>query len=362
MAKSKATSKVKKTKSEVAKTIRGDILQSKDMPATDEPTQSVSTAQNVAAVAAAIEIMSDSQEEVLLDILKALENIPKNREEQEKQSQDTLEKLIKVIVKLDKQIEEATEAGDTEKATKLQGMRDTLRGEADTQQKLSLQSLNAAPKTFGETIGRAMGVEPTMMREQGGGVKGLAKSLFKGTRDYIGAVSNPGKFNQSFIPTVDEKIQKQKEEQAAKDTISSSLGESRKAEIAEKIKDVPEHLRIKVDPETGSRYRTGTKGNRINEFEESGAKNSRFEFGTLGKMVDETTGKNYDYGTAATETKATASTAARPTASSIFEGEATTDTATDTGSRDIVDKLDEVKNSIEELNTTLENKDMRGVE
>jgi carbon monoxide dehydrogenase subunit G len=330
MAKPKANKTIKK--SDVAKRIREEILTSKDKPAVDEPNQSVATAQNVAKVAAAIEMMSNEQNDTA----------------------DNLEKLVEVIVKLEKDAEEAEKSGDTEKAGKIKAQVGVLKGEANKQLKLSTQTLDAAPKTFGEGMARMMGVEPTQLREQGGGIKGLGKALFKGTRDYVGSITNPDKFNQSFIPTVDERIQKEKEQKTAKESISSALGEARKAEIAEKIKDVPDYLRVKVDPETGERYRQTKDGGRINEMNPSGEKNSRFDFGTTGRLVEEETGKGYDYGAGAVAAPA------KSTASSIFEGESGTDEATKAGNEEVVDKLDEVKTAIEELNATLENKEMGG--
>jgi len=353
MAKPKAEKTIKK--SDVAKRIREDILTSKDKPAVDELNQSVATAQNVAKVAAAIEMMSNEQNDTLLEILKALEKIPETLEDQEKQASDNLEKLVEVIVKLEKDAEEAEKSGDTEKAGKIKAQVGVLKGEANKQLKLSTQTLDAAPKTFGEGMARMMGVEPTQLREQGGGIKGLGKALFKGTRDYVGSITNPDKFNQSFIPTVDERIQKEKEQQTAKEAIASSLGEARKGEIREKIKDVPDYLRVKVDSETGERYRQTKDGGRINEMNPSGEKNSRFDFGTTGRLVEEETGKGYDYGAGAV-----AAAPAKSTASSIFEGESGTDEETKAGNEEVIDKLDEVKEAIEELNATLENKEMGG--
>lgn len=353
MAKSKADKKIKK--SDIAKRIREDIT-SKDKPAVDELNQSVETAQNVAKVAAAIEMMSNEQNDTLLEILKALEKIPETLEDQEKQASDNLEKLVEVIVKLEKDAEEAEKSGDKEKADKIKANIGVLKGEANKQLKLSTQTLDAAPKTFGEGISKMMGVEPTQLREQGGGIKGFGKALFKGTRDYVGSIKNPDQFNQSFIPTVDERIQKEKEQKTAKEAISSSLGTARKAEIAEKIKDVPDYLRVKVDAETGERYRSTKSGERINQMNESGEKNSRFEFGTTGRLVEEETGKGYDYGAGGVATPAPT----KSTASSIFEGESGTDEETKAGNEEVIDKLDEVKEAIEELNATLENKEMGG--
>ena len=358
MAKSKAETIKQKSKSDIAKSIRDDILRKKDVPATDEPNQSVATAQNVAKVAAAIEMMSDKQNDVLLDILKALEKIPETLEDQEKQASDNLEKLVKVIVELEEDLKKAEEAGDTEKADKLRSNIGSLKGEANKQLKLSTQTLDAAPKTFGEGIARAMGVEPTQLREQGGGIKGFAKSVFKGTKDYVGSITNPDEFNKKFIPTVDDRIQKEKEQKTAKEAISSSLGTARKAEIAEKIKDVPDYLRVKVDAETGERYRSTKSGERINQMNESGEKNSRFEFGTTGRLVEEETGKGYDYGGEPTEGSVKPKTQAA--SSSIFEGESGSDTATDNTGEEMLGKLDDIKTAIDDLNTTLENKEMGG--
>ena len=171
MAKTKAERTIKKSKTDIAKNIRDDILRKKDTLATDAPTQSVESAQTVAKVAAAIEMMSDAQNDTLLEILKALEKIPETLEDQEKQASDNLEKLVTVIVELEEDLKKAEDAGDTDKADKLRTNIGDLKGEANKQLKLSTQSLDAAPKTFGEGIARAMGVEPTQLREQGGGIR-----------------------------------------------------------------------------------------------------------------------------------------------------------------------------------------------
>ena len=384
MAKTKAEKTIKKSKTDIAKNIRDDILRKKDTLATDAPTQNVETAQNIAKVAAAIEMMSDAQNDTLLEILKALEKIPETLEDQEKQASDNLEKLVTVIVELEEDLKKAEDAGDTDKADKLRTNIGDLKGEANKQLKLSTQSVDAAPKTFLEGISRAMGVEPTQLREQGGGIKGLGKSIFKGTKDYVGSITDPDKFNQSFVPTVDERIQKEKEQKTAKEDVSSSLGTARKAEIAEKIKDVPDYLRVKVDPETGERYRPTKGDGRVNEMNESGEKNPRFDFGTTGRLVEEETGKGYDYGSGDTalEGKATPVATSRPegfesfagdtalegkvtpvatsAGSSIFEGESGSDTATDTTGEEMLGKLDDIKESLDTLNTTLENKEMGG--
>lgn len=355
---SKAARDVKKTKSDIAKTIREDILRRETAPAEEATQSNVESAQTIAKVAAAIEMMSDTQNDTLLEILQALEKIPQSLAEQEKQATENLEHLVKVIVELEKDLKKAEEAGDTEKADKLKTNIAALRGEADKQLKLSTQGIDSAPKTFGEGIAKMMGVSPTELREAGGGVKGFAKSLLGGTKEYVGSIAKPGEFNQKFIPTVEDRIRKEQEESQAKEAIKSSLGDARKAEIAEKIKNVPENLRIKVDAETGQRYRLGTKGQRINEFEESGAKNSRFEFGTMGGLVDEESGKNYNYGTSTTPISA-GMTAAAPR-SNVFEGESGTDTDTDNSQEEMISKLDDINLNLEQINATIEDKDFGG--
>jgi hypothetical protein len=232
-----------------------------------------------------------------------------------------------------------------------------------------------------------MGVSPTELREAGGGVKGFAKSLLGGTKEYVGSVAKPGEFNQKFITSVEDRIRQESQEKTAKETISSSLGVARKQEIAEKLKTVPENLRIKVDPQTGQRYRLGKQGQRINEFEESGAKNSRFEFGTLGGMVVEETGKNYNYGDTNTTSSSSSSVSSTQntqrrssssasqqtggmsavattnnanTLSNVFAGESGTDTDTDTSQQEMIDKLDEINVNLELINSTIEDKDFGG--
>jgi len=328
--------KPRREKTEMLKNIKDSMSVEKTrLDPEEQAISNIEVASNIAKVAVVLENLSNDQTDVLKDILKALENIPENVGESIEQSEKILEKLVKAIVKLEKDLEAAEKKGDKEKAEALRGSISTLRGEAD--KAIQGGALAAGPQTMGEVFANMLGVSPRELRGAGGGVGGFFKAFAGGMKNNTLDAFTP-RLNKP--PTLEETLERERN----RGKISDTLGEARKADVAERMKLVPEHLRVKVDPETGMRYRTGTKGNRINEFEESGAKNSRFEFGTLGGLVDEETGEAYDY-----KTKGSM----RPTREGFGDADGV-DEATDTGTQEILDKMDDINDTLQEVVSAIE--------
>lgn len=328
--------KPKREKTEMLKNIKASMSMEKTrLDPEEQTTSSIEVASNIARVAVVLENLSNDQTDVLKEILKALETIPENVGQSIEQSEQTLEKLVKVIVKLEKDVEAAEKKGDKKKAEELRGSISALRGEAN--KAIQGGALAAGPQTMGEGFANMLGVSPRELRGAGGGVGGFFKAFAGGMKNNTLDAFTP-RLNKP--PTLEEQLEKERN----KSKISGTLSEARKADIAERMKQVPEHLRIKVDPDTGMRYRIGTKGNRINEFEESGAKNSRFEFGTLGGLVDEETGKAYDY-----KTKGSM----KSTRENFGDADGV-DESTDTSTQDILDKMDDINDTLQEVITAIE--------
>lgn len=332
--------KPRREKTEMLKNIKASMSVEKTrLDPEEQAASNMEVASNIAKVAVVLENLSSDQTDVLKDILKALENIPENVGQSIEQSEQTLEKLVKVIVKLEKDLEAAEKKGDKKKAEALRGSISALRGEAD--KAIQGGALAAGPQTMGEGFANMLGVSPRELRGAGGGVGGFFKAFAGGMKNNTLDAFTP-RLNKP--PTLEETLERERN----KGKISGALGEARKAEIAERMQQVPAHLRVKVDPETGMRYRTGTKGNRINEFEESGAKNSRFEFGTLGGLVDEETGEAYQYDEGK---KSTGSM--RPTREGFGDADGV-DEATDTGTQEILDKMDDINDTLQEMVSAIE--------
>lgn len=328
--------KPRKEKTEMLKNIKDSMSVEKTrLDPEEQATSNIEVANSIAKVAVVLENLSNDQTDVLKDILKSLETIPENVGQSIEQSEKTLEKLVKVIVKLEKDAEEAEKKGDKEKAEELRGSISALRGEAD--KAIQGGALAAGPQTMGEGFANMLGVSPRELRGAGGGVGGFFKAFAGGMKNNTLDAFTP-RLNKP--PTLEETLEKERN----KDKISGALGEARKADIAERMQQVPEHLRVKVDPETGMRYRTGTKGNRIDEFNPSGAKNQNFEFGTLGGLVDEETGEAYDY-----KTKGSM----RPTREGFGDADGV-DEATDTGTQEILDKMDDINDTLQEVIEAIE--------
>lgn len=331
--------KPKREKSEMLQNIKASMSVEKTrLDPEEQATSNIEIANNIAKVAVVLENLSNDQTDVLKDILKSLESIPENVGQSIEQSEQTLEKLVKVIVKLEKDAEEAEKKGDTKKAESLRGNITALRGEAN--KAMQGGALAAGPQTMGEGFANMLGVSPRELRGAGGGVGGFFKA-FAGSMKNSALDAFTPRLNRP--PTLEETLDKERN----KGKVSGALGEARKAEIAERMQQVPEHLRVKVDPETGMRYRVGTKGTRINEFNKSGARNENFQFGTLGGLVDEETGEAYGY----EEKKVKGSMKSGREGFGDADG---VDEATDTSAQDILNKMDDINDTLREVVTAIE--------
>jgi hypothetical protein len=297
----KPPAKSRREKKDMTDKIRKRILSAQqslvDQPKEVEESKAVATA--VSSVAVSIEALSDGMEKMFKDMIEELSKIPETVKEKETQSEKILEKLITVILDLEDQLKEET---DPEKKEKLQGQIGVLKGEAG---KAYDKTADAnVPRTMGQVASKFLGVDPKELKDAGGGVGGFLKA-FVGTGPDKGVRGDiPKFFGLGSKPSLEDKMTAARGSREIAGTLDKAKEEKeneRKAAIAARLKDTPEHLRVKSDDQ--GRFRTGTKGARIDEYRTNAAGeralNPQFQpaSGMFGKQLqDEGTGYTYEAG------------------------------------------------------------------
>lgn len=293
----KKSSSVRREKKEMADNIRKRVISAQKalVDTSEEVTSSKEMATAVSSVAISIEALSEGQEKLFNALIEELSKIPETVEQKENKSEKVLEKLLDAILEMEKQLEKTT---DPEQRAKIEQGISKLRGQADVA--MEGTSRGRALKTPGDVISKFLGVDPRERKEAGGGVSGFLKA-FVGQDKSSGLRGDVKKFF-GIQPqrTVDEMLAAKRGSEDIAGTLTQAKEQKeneRKAAIAARLKDVPEHFRVKSD-ETG-RFRVGTKGNRIDEYTPTGALNPRFQpaSGMMGKqLVDEGSGFTYEAG------------------------------------------------------------------
>lgn len=293
----KTPSKTRREKKEMAGNIRKRIISAQKtlVDTAEEVSSSKEMAAAVSTVAVSIEALSEGQEKLFNELIEELSKIPDTLREKESKSEKILDKLLDAIVELEKQLEEAN---DPEQKEKLQQGIQNLRGQADKVYQDT--SAGSSLKTMGDVVSQYLGVSPGERKEAGGGVKGFLKA-FVGQDKESGIRGDTKKFFGIHPQrTVDEMLVAKRGSQDIAGTLDKAKIEKeneRKAAIAERLRNVPEHLRVKSDEQ--GRFRTSKKGDRIPEYLPSGSLNPRFQpaSGMMGKqLVDEGSGYTYEAG------------------------------------------------------------------
>ena len=357
--KTSAKPRQRREKKEMANNIRKRVLSAQqnlvDQSKEVEGNQAMATA--VSSVAVSIEALSEGMDKLFKDMIEELSKIPETVKDQEAQSEKILEKLITAILDLEDQLGKET---DPEKRKALEGQIGALKGEAG--KAYDKTAAAKVPRTMGQMAAKFLGVDAKELKDAGGGVGGFLKA-FVGTGPDKGLRGDvPKYFGLDSKMSLEDKMTAARGSREIAGTLERAKEEKeneRKAAIAARLKDTPEHLRVKSD-EMG-RYRVGTKGGRIDEFLPSGALNPRFQpaSGMMGKQLqDEATGYTYEAGKGVQAGMVPGGAGASVLESKMMGG---TDTETDEFKTKVLDYLEETNENLEDMESaTLDSKGLLG--
>ena len=329
----------RRTKSEMAGNIRGTISNS-PVDTEKEAAGNMATATTIATIAVTLDKMNESTENVFLDILDSLREIPTSLKGVEKQNSDVMKKISSAIVHLD---EELKKTNDPKKQKELIEAIEGLKIEGEAAFGKSTEGkLPSGPTSFKELIPAMFGVTQQSKKEAGGSSLKAAKTAigasFKGAFG-IGTVdpAAPTSF-EDVLKTDRAQVEQAKKQAEQSKNVEGAIGNARGAKIAARDKETPAHLKIETDEE-GNKYRTSKAGKRVSEKTASGAINPAFspKSGMFGAtLIDGKTGATLGTPGAA------AGTQAKFTSSG-------SDAKTDSSSEDLLAKLGEVDENTDEL-------------
>jgi hypothetical protein len=357
--KTSAKPRQRREKKEMANNIRKRVLSAQqnlvDQSKEVEGNQAMATA--VSSVAVSIEALSEGMDKLFKDMIEELSKIPETVKDQEAQSEKILEKLITAILDLEDQLGKET---DPEKRKALEGQIGALKGEAG--KAYDKTAAAKVPRTMGQMAAKFLGVDAKELKDAGGGVGGFLKA-FVGTGPDKGLRGDvPKYFGLDSKMSLEDKMTAARGSREIAGTLERAKEEKeneRKAAIAARLKDTPEHLRVKSDDM--GRYRVGTKGGRIDEFMPSGALNPRFQpaSGMMGKQLqDEATGYTYEAGKGVQAGMVPGGAGASVLESKMMGG---TDTETDEFKTKVLDYLEETNENLEDMESaTLDSKGLLG--
>ena len=357
--KTSAKPRQRREKKEMANNIRKRVLSAQqnlvDQSKEVEGNQAMATA--VSSVAVSIEALSEGMDKLFKDMIEELSKIPETVKDQEAQSEKILEKLITAILDLEDQLGKET---DPEKRKALEGQIGVLKGEAS--KAYDKTAAAKVPRTMGQMAAKFLGVDAKELKDAGGGVGGFLKA-FVGTGPDKGLRGDvPKYFGLDSKMSLEDKMTAARGSREIAGTLERAKEEKeneRKAAIAARLKDTPEHLRVKSDDM--GRYRVGTKGGRIDEFMPSGALNPRFQpaSGMMGKQLqDEATGYTYEAGKGVQAGMVPGGAGASVLESKMMGG---TDTETDEFKTKVLDYLEETNENLEDMESaTLDSKGLLG--
>ena len=291
----------RRTKSEMAGNIRGTISNS-PVDTEKEAAGNMATATTIATIAVTLDKMNESTENVFLDILDSLREIPTSLQGVENQNSKVMKMMSAAILHLD---EELKKTNDPEKQKKLIEAIEGLKIEGQAAFGKSTEGrLPSGPTSFKELIPAMFGITQQSKKEAGGSsLKAFTTAFSKDLKGMFG-ISTP----DTNAPGSFEDIVKTDRTQAEQDkNVEGAIGNVRKAKIATRDKETPAHLQVHTD-EQGNKYRTSKAGKRVREKTASGAVNPAFspKTGMFGAtLIDGKTG-------------AMLSTSAAPTASGLI--------------------------------------------
>jgi len=369
-------SSVRREKKQMADNIRKRVISAQKalVDTSEEVTSSKEMATAVSSVAVSIEALSEGQEKLFNELIEELSKIPETLEQSEKKSEKVLEKLLDAILEMETQLEKTTDPA--ERAKLEQGIT-TLRGQADVA--MGGTSRAQALRTPGDVVSKFLGVDPRERKEAGGGVSGFLKAFVGQDKDSGIRGDSKKFFGIQPQRTVDDMLAAKRGSADIAGTLEAAKTEKeneRKAAVAARLKDVPEHMRVKSD-ETG-RYRVAKSGNRLDEFLPSGELNPRFQpaSGMMGKqLVDEGSGFTYEAGkgvqTGMVPGGAGVSVADKGVQAGMVPGGAGasvvaslagggTDAPSDTFKEDLLNKLDDMEEQLEDVETAADSKGLLG--
>lgn len=352
-------SSVRREKKEMAGNIRKRVISAQKtlVDTSEEVTSSKEMATAVSSVAVSIEALSEGQEKLFNALIEELSKIPDTLEQKETKSEKVLEKLLNAILEMEKQLEKTT---DPEQRAKIEQGISKLRGQADVA--MGGTSRGRALRTGGDVASQFLGVNPRERKEAGGGVKGFLKA-FMGQDEDSGLRGGVRKyFGIQPQRTVDEMLAAKRGSADIAGTLDQAKEQKeneRKAAVAARLKDVPEHLRVQSD--SAGRYRVAKSGTRLDEYLPSGELNPRFQpaSGMMGKqLVDAGSGFTYEAGKGVQAGMVPGGGGASVPAALATGGG--TDVATDTFKEDLMDKLEDLEEQLEDVETAADSKGLLG--
>ncbi len=245
--KTSAKPRQRREKKEMANNIRKRVLSAQqnlvDQSKEVEGNQAMATA--VSSVAVSIEALSEGMDKLFKDMIEELSKIPETVKDQEAQSEKILEKLITAILDLEDQLGKET---DPEKRKALEGQIGALKGEAG--KAYDKTAAAKVPRTMGQMAAKFLGVDAKELKDAGGGVGGFLKA-FVGTGPDKGLRGDvPKYFGLDSKMSLEDKMTAARGSREIAGTLERAKEEKeneRKAAIAARLKDTPEHLRVKSD-------------------------------------------------------------------------------------------------------------------
>ena len=191
-----------RSKTDVTKNIRKKIVGSSSMDYSGEVGQNLQLSKTLHGVSSYIETLSTNQQDLFKKLIAAVQEIPKNNAELQKQQKNVFDNLIKTTALLKKAAENEK---DPEKKKELEAAAASMMERGSSIQK----NTDDSPRGIREMIGaKRYGINPLEIRE-----KGLVRSVFsQAKRDIVGG---------SYEPKFETMVEKQQDALSLPETLTT---------------------------------------------------------------------------------------------------------------------------------------------
>jgi len=207
-----------RSKTDVTKNIRKKIVGSSSMDYSGEVGQNLQLSKTLHGVSSYIETLSTNQQDLFKKLIAAVQEIPKNNAELQKQQKNVFDNLIKTTALLKKAAENEK---DPEKKKELEAAAASMMERGSSIQK----NTDDSPRGIREMIGaKRYGINPLEIRE-----KGLVRSVFsQAKRDIVGG---------SYEPKFETMVEKQQDALSLPETLTTEPQKNKDKNLKEKTRD-----------------------------------------------------------------------------------------------------------------------------
>jgi len=207
-----------RSKTDVTKNIRKKIVGSSSIDYSGEVGQNLQLSKTLHGVSSYIETLTTNQQDLFKKLIAAVQEIPKNNAELQKQQKNVFDNLIKTTALLKKAAENEK---DPEKKKELEAAAASMMERGSSIQK----NTDDSPRGIREMIGaKRYGINPLEIRE-----KGLVRSVFsQAKRDIVGG---------SYEPKFETMVEKQQDALSLPETLTTEPQKNKDKNLKEKTRD-----------------------------------------------------------------------------------------------------------------------------